>query len=100
MKAEDRKRYKVKRTIGYGTYSDKELKQYLEAQAEISFKAGQEDVMLESKMGTITVSSLVNRGRRDVVEWIEGQGQETFRTGYYPSQEMWQDKLREWGIEL
>ena len=40
MEAKDRKRFKVKRTIGYGTYSDKELKQYLEAQAEISFKAG------------------------------------------------------------
>ncbi len=72
-----------------------------EAQAEISFKAGQEDVLLESKMGTITVSSLVNRGRKEVVEWIEDNnttplGKDDY--GYY----VWKAKLlaqvKEWGI--
>ena len=35
-------------------------------------------------------------GIRLVVEWIEEQGQETFRTGYYPSQEMWQAQKKVW----
>ncbi len=68
----------------------------LEAQAEISFKAGQEDVILESKMGTLTVSSLLNKGRREVVEWIK-------ENAYNKSPMMiktleWQAKLKEWGI--
>ncbi|KKN50910.1 hypothetical protein LCGC14_0627750 [marine sediment metagenome] len=33
------------------------------AQAEITFTVGEESVLLESKMGTLTVSSLVDRGK-------------------------------------
>ena len=55
----------------YNEGFDKGNLKVAQAQAEISFKAGQEDVMLESKLGTITVSSLVGRGRKEVVEYLE-----------------------------
>ncbi len=48
-----------------------------EAQAEISFKVGV----------------------KEVLEWIGEQGWETFRTGYYPSQETWKAQKKEWGIK-
>ncbi len=82
--------------------------------AEISFKAGQEDVMLDSKMGTFTVSSLVSRGRKEVVDWIEkAQGHLTAfspedRLSHYcpncdhtitgVTEYEWQIKLKEWGM--
>ena len=70
-------------------------------QAEISFKAGQEDVVLESKMGTLTVSSLVNRGRKEVVEWVEKRLFDAGDEGYMQvsmGKSEWQAKLKEWGI--
>ncbi len=72
-----------------------------ENQAEVSFKAGQEDVILESKMGTLTVSSLVNRGRKEVVDWIR---ENDFYGGVDPvammvEQDKLKAKLKEWGID-
>jgi hypothetical protein len=32
------KKLKIKRTVGYGTYSDKELKQYLKEQAQMTYE--------------------------------------------------------------
>lgn len=48
-----------------------------ERQAEISFKAG----------------------IREVVEWVNAQDYELFRTGYVNKPEVWQAKLKEWGID-
>ena len=73
------------------------IKGTLKKQAEISFKAGQEDVLLESKMGTLTVSSLVNRGRKEVVDWIEKNN--ILNGVVVQNYGKWQAKLKEWGLE-
>ena len=82
MEAKDRKLYQVKKTIGYGIYSDKELKQYLEEQAETSFKAGRgsrkneiEELMdIAFKDGERIGKKA---GRREVMEWIRDNATES-----------------------
>ncbi len=65
----------------------------LQSQAEISFKAGQEDVILESKMGTLTVSSLVKKGRQEVVEWLKEHPRIIDEL-----RDVLPNKLKDWGI--
>ena len=36
---------------------------------------------------------------KEVVDWVNEQIAEMDRTGYYPKREMWQAKLKEWGID-
>ncbi len=64
-------------------------------------KAGQGDVILESKMGTLTVSSLVKKGRQEVVEWMMGNNSCPLNSYYGVKiiKEEWQAKLDAWGIE-
>ena len=54
--------------------------------------------MTEAKDTTLVEKLVKARrdGRQEVVKWIEEQGWETFRTGYYPSQEMWKAQKKVW----
>ena len=68
-------------------------------QAEISFKAGyQAGVEKASYILPLKFKKARLAGMREVVEWIEEQGEETFRTGYYPSDKKWQAFKKERGL--
>ncbi len=47
---------KIKRTIGYGRYSDKELKQYLKEQASLTLTQTIEQLEIWQQQGTHLVS--------------------------------------------
>ena len=67
----------------------------LQAQAEISFKAGIKEG--EQRLG-LQMERFKQQGRKDVVEWVENHMRETNRTGYYPLPKMWQEQLERWGL--
>ncbi len=71
-------------------------------QAEISFKAGEMEEARKVVEGGLTYNDGKKAGKsqgiKEVVEWIEEQGEETFRTGYYPSHKMWQAFKKERGL--
>ncbi|KKM76046.1 hypothetical protein LCGC14_1384060 [marine sediment metagenome] len=68
-------------------------------QAEISFKAGKREAYkLMAEPMESHGKAMYKAGQREVVEWIEEQGEETFRTGYYPSHKMWQAFKKERGL--
>ncbi len=70
MKAEEGKRLKVKKTIGYGTYSDEELKQYLEGQARISLRVGEAKVA-KAILDIISNPKQVNYRLKEITEYCE-----------------------------
>ncbi len=78
---------------------DRIIDNLLQTQAEISFKAGyQAGVEKASYILPLKFKKARLAGIREVVEWIEEQGEETFRTGYYPSHKMWQAFKKERGL--
>ena len=60
-------------------------------------QAGQQNGLSLERQGEAYLSG-IQEGIRLVVEWIEEQGWETFRTGYYPSQETWQAQKKRWNF--
>ncbi len=73
------------------------LRKVAKAQAEISFKAGQEDVC------TVPVSKFIEQGMRKVVEWMARYSLTAYgnyyNIGWSISLKEWQAKLKEWGIK-
>jgi hypothetical protein len=72
------KRLKLIRLIGYGTYTDREVKGLLQRQAELTRKVI----------------------RKEVVDWIEQERSDCMdcSTPYKFTSLGWQAKLKDWGI--
>ena len=75
-----------------------------EAQAEITFKAGQEDKQLQYRaqithLGSVhreITQKLVKEARKEVVDWVKETNHEPISSGVVSPE--WQAKLKEWNV--
>lgn len=74
-----------------------QIKEVLEAQAEISFKAGKAQGTFEGV--EMCFNQGKKAGRKEVVEWIEGKRQKFFIFDDLYLLPEWRAKLKEWEIE-
>ena len=73
-----------------------------QAQAEISFKAGEDNARNDwNKALDIALPEAYKAGIREVVEWIGINNRITYQQprGANIPRDIWQAKLKEWGIE-
>ena len=74
-----------------------------ESQAEISFKAGRESLLIELNSPSNLVSAARQEGIKEVVEWgletcphdLFGEGTQCYKRA---CDECWNDKVKEWGV--
>ena len=80
-------------------------KSFLEAQAEISFRAGYEEGRLYGKQESLLNQAIINQqvkdakqeGIREVVEFVEGNIPKTL-SNYVGFWKNWQSKLNDWNL--
>ena len=68
------------------------------AQAQISFKAGRESFLDDAGNATIPLSEACQKGRREVVEFVEAQNLSFANYILRIPSEQWESKKKEWGI--